>query len=896
MTTRWKLSAILACAPCLVVWAAQAGPSARADDAPVRGPLLQTTPVTGAVITGTPSVTLYVSNQATNGYEVGNDANDGTSPASPLATINEAARRANRNQAGVGTPAGPVGTLIMINDGTYHEYIDWRGYRRVFDTASYSMVSYPTVGAQVPVIFQAEHTGAVRIDGADTTRTTGATTVSYATDATGVDAWEPTEIGGAIVYSHRWVDELGQPIDLGFFPNPFGPSVDYGIVARRRETAFIDDRLLRQVMCKSDLAPGTFYVSDASMGTGYVYPYPLVDTAGQVIDTVPRRTCTEAAPDHRIYVVPFGDEPGGWEHATFATTFRGARVRTDPRSSPPGLPLEEDGSSFLFHAENKSNVVLRGLTFVHASSRMRGSSAAVRLQNSRDILLEDTRFEFNNWIGVSVFGTRNPTPGAAFDVRASGVTLRHVTSNSNGGHGVTATWMKNLVIEDTDVEFNNWRGDWAGLYNWDPGNKLMWVHDLVVRRSNFSNNLSHGLWLDTNHVNSTVEDSTFTGNRGHGLYIEASIGPLTVQRNTFRDNGRFESYPGIEGYGIFATFTNNMKLDQNVFVGNDIPLVIAGRTEHTHEPMANSYDFETGLGFANTANDPRGANWQITGNSFTVSTTGYLISLGIPLENFWKYVPWAADNDWSRFLSTLTASDNVYSSLRPGGGAFAVQNTRTCVARYLNGDCSTWTTNPVFTDRTFPEWQALTGQDLAGSRWDGPPLPPPPTTTTVPDTTTTTTIPPPPPTPLIDNGSFETPGATPTAAAGWTNSTRYTRVTGPTERTATGDWSMRLTGSSGPAVATSTPITVIPGHRYLLTGRVYRTSTAGRQYIDLNDVTGDPNAGWNSTTVGTWDQVQGTWTAPPGTTTIRIRLVSDGATNANPSTTTWFDDITFTEL
>ena len=192
----------------------------------------------------------------------------------------------------------------------------------------------------VPVIFQAEHTGAVRIDGADTTRTTGATTVSYATDATGVDAWEPTEIGGAIVYSHRWVDELGQPIDLGFFPNPFGPSVDYGIVARRRETAFIDDRLLRQVMCKSDLAPGTFYVSDASMGTGYVYPYPLVDTAGQVIYTVPRRTCTEAAPDHRIYVVPFGDEPGGWEHATFATTFRSV-----PASSRASLGTNSPGPS-----------------------------------------------------------------------------------------------------------------------------------------------------------------------------------------------------------------------------------------------------------------------------------------------------------------------------------------------------------------------------------------------------------------------------------------------------------------------------------------------------------------------------------------------------------------------
>ena len=869
--------------------------SVRAEAAPIRGPLLWTTPVTGAVITGTTSVTLYVSNEATNGYAIGDDANDGSTRSAPLLTINEAARRANRNQAGIGTPDGPVGTLIEINDGTYHEFIDWRGYKRDFQTGSSVLVSYATVGAQVPVVFEAEHAGAVRIDGADTTRTTGTTTVSYATDATGADAWQATAIGSHTGYSHRWVDELAQPIDLGFFPNPFGPSVEYGVVARRREMAFIDGRNLRQVLCKSELVPGTFYVSDRSMDDDYAYPYPLVDTGGTVIDTVPRRTCTEPVPDQRIYVVPFGDAPADWENATFSTTFRGARVRPDPQSIPRGLPMEADGSTFLFLAESKGDVVLRGLTFVHASSRMRGSSAAVSLQNSRNVLLENTTFEFNNWIGVAAFGSRNPTPGAPYVATASGITLRNVTSSSNGGHGITATWMKNLLIEDSDFEFNNWRGDWAGLYNWDPGNKLMWVHDLLVRRSTFSNNLSHGLWLDTNHVNSTVEDSTFTGNRGHGLYVEASIGPITIQRNTFRNNGRFESYPGIEGYGIFATFTNNLKLDQNVFVGNDIPLVIAGRTEHTHEPVANSFDFETGLGFADTANDPRGANWQITNNSFTVSAPTHLITLGIPLENFWKYVPWAADNDWSDFIGTLAAANNVYSSPREGGGVFVVQNTRRCLQWYQSGECSTWTTNPVFTAYTLPGWQALTGQDVVGSRWDGPALPPPTTvpTTTVPPTTTTM----PPPVGLLANGSFETAGASDASASGWATNARFTRVAATaTDKVQAGDRSFRAAGSTTTAVASSDPITVVPGRRYTLSGWIYRTSTPGRQYIDLGDVAGDPNLGWSSDLLGTWEYLQTTWTAPTGITTIRVRLLSDGATTATPTDPAWFDNITFTEL
>ena len=867
-----------------------------AEAAAIRGPLLTTSPVTGAVITGTTSVTLFVSNQATNGYAIGSDTNAGTSPGAPLLTINEAARRANRNQAGVGTPDGPVGTLIKINDGTYHEFIDWRGYKRVFETNSYTMVSHPTVGAQVPVVFEAENAGAVRIDGADTTRTTGTTTVSYATDAAGADAWQATTLGAYTGYSHRWVDELAQPIDLGFFPNPFGPGVEYGTVARRREMAFIDGRLLRQVLCKSDLVPGTFYVSDRSMDDDYTYPYPLLDTSGNVIDTVPRRTCTEPAPDQRIYVVPFGAAADDWVNATFSTTFRGARVRTDPLSIPAGLPLEDDGSTFLFHAESKGNFVLRGLTFVHANSRKKGSSAAVRLQNSKNVLLENTTFEFNNWIGVAAFGTRNPNPGAPFVAMASGITLRDVTSSSNGGHGITATWMKNLIIEDSEFRFNNWRGDWAGLYNWDPGNKLMWVHDLLVRRSTFSNNSSHGLWLDTNHVNSTVEDSTFTDNRGHGLYVEASIGPITIQRNTFRDNGRFESYPGIEGYGIFATFSNNVKLDGNVFVGNDIPLVIAGRTEHTHEPVANSYDFETGLGFADTANDPRSANWQITNNSFTVSAPTHLITLGIPLENFWKYVPWAADNDWSDFIATLAASNNVYSSPRNGGGAFAVQNTRTCLQRYANGDCSTWTTNPVFTDHTFPAWQALTGQDLVGSRWDGPALPPTTTTTSTTLAPTTTTTPPPPGVGLVVNGSFEVAGGSQSSAAGWAMNARFTRVaTGGPDQVHTGTRSVRAAGSTSTAVASSDPITVVPGRRYVLSGWIHRSSSTGRQYLDLGDVAGDPNLGWASDTTGTWEHLQATWTAPTGITTVRVRLLSDGATVAAPTGTAWFDDIDLTE-
>ncbi len=854
--------------------------------AATRGPLVQTTPVTGAVITGETTVTLYVSNQETNGYVVGNDANDGLSKQTPLLTINEAARRANINQAGTDAVfTNAVGTKILINDGTYNEFIDWRASKKNFDTGVSTNVTKTTIGAPVPVVFEAENTGKVRIDGADTTRTTGDTTVSYATTATGDDAWQPATVGTYTAYAHRWVDEKARPINLGFFPNPFGTSATYGAIARRREMAFINNAQLKQVLCKDQLVPGTFYVSDDSMATNYAYPYPLTNSTGAVIDQTPVRPCTEATPDHQIYVVPFNDTPAGWSEATFSTTFRGTRVKGNPTSNPLGLPLEEDGSTFLFHSYAKSNFVLRGLTFVHATSKIAGSSSAVRFENSRNILVENTTIEYNNWIGIATYGINNPNPGQPFTPLTSGITIRNSSGSSNGGHGITATRMKNLVIEDSEFNRNNWRGDWAGLYNWDPGNKLMWVHDLAVRRSTFFDNRSHGLWLDTNSINATVEDNHFSGNRAHGLYIEASIGPILVRRNVFDSNGRMQSYPGIEGYGIFATFSNNVVLDGNIFYGNDIPLVIGGRTQYTHEPIGNSINFETGQSFANTAEDPRGLNWRIVNNKFATKDKTFLITLGIPLENFMNYLPWAAENNWTNFLDTLDASNNSYYSPITGGTAFNIQNPKTCLARGTSGACISWSTNPTFTSYTFDGWKTRTTQDTVGSLWKS---------SGIPNVTSIAGNKP-------GNPSFEGagPSGVVTTVGNWTTTSgvfnRVTRVN-TTENIHSGGWGVRMEPTTTSSVMTNDPITVVPGTTYLFSGYIYRSNSNGDTYIDLGDAQGDPDLLKTSDRANGWDFMERKWTAPAGVTSVTIRLVGEGGSETAPLGVTWFDDITFRQM
>ncbi|MEM1331992.1 MAG: carbohydrate binding domain-containing protein, partial [Actinomycetota bacterium] len=174
-------------------------------------------------------------------------------------------------------------------------------------------------------------------------------------------------------------------------------------------------------------------------------------------------------------------------------------------------------------------------------------------------------------------------------------------------------------------------------------------------------------------------------------------------------------------------------------------------------------------------------------------------------------------------------------------------------------------------------------------------------TTTIPTTTVpTTTVPPPttvPPTtvppegqPGLVNGSFE-------SSSGWTINTFIRRADGDGEPVRDGDWSMRTTGSSCcAAVAVSDPVAVTPGRTYRLSGWVYRTSSNGQQYIDLGDVAGDPNLGRTSDVTDRWEYLQTDWTAPAGTTSIRVRLLSDRATTSAPTGPAWFDQVSLTPV
>ncbi|HNT78272.1 MAG TPA: RHS repeat-associated core domain-containing protein [Anaerolineae bacterium] len=118
----------------------------------------------------------------------------------------------------------------------------------------------------------------------------------------------------------------------------------------------------------------------------------------------------------------------------------------------------------------------------------------------------------------------------------------------------------------------------------------------------------------------------------------------------------------------------------------------------------------------------------------------------------------------------------------------------------------------------------------------------------------------------------------------WNQATPHFRSS---DRAHSGSWALKstYTPASGAGVATtSRDIDVTPNTTYQLSGWIYRETTAGNTYIDMNDLSGELTL--IATQSNQWQYVQGTWNSGANTR-LKLRLVTDGAINGP----VWFDDI-----
>ncbi len=314
-------------------------------------------------------------------------------------------------------------------------------------------------------------------------------------------------------------------------PSAAAPAETY----RRGNLLFINGNPLRQVEAAADLAPGTFWLPEPAAPTRHRAPPPA--PASPPTDT------------GTIVVQPPPD-----------TTLAGAVIQTGRRDHALAIM-------------NRRNVVVRGLMFQHAANpEGRGgtdsTTAGLLLVGCANVLVEDVLSQWNDGVGLVIFG-RVAAPWS------EAVTLRRVRLLHNGGSGLYAACLKNLLVEDCETSFNNFRGEWAGWI--DPvgqaGAKLLSLHGSLWRRHHAEGNACRGLWWTGDCADLTVEDSGVRNNLVSGLLIENSPGPVRVRRceitgnrtpSGLKDNAAFPA-------AVSISTTPDVTLEGCLVAGNAMP-------------------------------------------------------------------------------------------------------------------------------------------------------------------------------------------------------------------------------------------------------------------------------------------------------------------------------------
>jgi hypothetical protein len=399
------------------------------------------------------------------------------------------------------------------------------------------------------------------------------------------------------IYTHAWSPNFGA-CDV-----PSGWPTSFAEIARRTEMLYVNGKPLTQVMSTSQLKPGTFFASEGG-NTVYAYPDASVDMNN-------------------------------------ATVEAGMRSQTLTISS-------------------RTNVVIRGLTFRHATSCINTSGVAV--YGSSNILFDSVQALWNNWGGLGFYSTNN-------------LTVQNSVASHNGGVGIMAAKSQNALLNSNETDYNNWRGSEGALFDWGMGGtKMMYTRNVSVQNHYSYNNQAQGLWFDTDNQNVTINNATLSGNVMSALQLEASQGPVKLTNSDLCGNGA-----GVNMLNAQSVSIQNNNLYNNGGTGIYDPGQI----------------FVAGFTSGHPIND------FLSGTFYNLFTTGTVIS-GNTITNaspnqkiFGTYLN---SNDFSLFANSVDAWSNTYAD----------PNTSTPFS-LVNGK-----------KVDLPGWKAAVTTDY-GSSWDSSP-------------------------------------------------------------------------------------------------------------------------------------------------------------------------------
>ena len=253
-------------------------------------------------------------------------------------------------------------------------------------------------------------------------------------------------------------------------------------------------------------------------------PYPEGWSCCVVLSDLMRRREMVFANGQRLRQVMTRDEltPGSFLISEAARAVY-LRLPADLKMAETSIEVAVRSSLLLVHG--RSNIVVRGVTFRHDNSGV-GGDGALTIQHSSDVRIEDNVMEWNHNRGLSLSAS-------------SRLTVQRNVINSNGVGGIGGWQLGTTLFADNETSFNNWKGNEAGLTDWDPaGTKLLMLRDTAILNHKSIGNQSYGVWLDTDCVNVLLQAVTATDNLLDGLFLEAVQGPIAVKDSVLTNNGR----------------------------------------------------------------------------------------------------------------------------------------------------------------------------------------------------------------------------------------------------------------------------------------------------------------------------------------------------------------------
>jgi hypothetical protein len=398
----------------------------------------------------------------------------------------------------------------------------------------------------------------------------------------GSDVWTGwARVPRTSLYRHRW------PYRWGLAPLPAGwDTARLPDIVRRRELVFVNGRLLRQTLTQAELAK--------VRGGGYT----IDEANGLVVVRLP-----DALLKKRVNI---------------------KKVKIEVATRP-----------LLFRIGGRTNVRVSNLTFQHAASLVQ--QPAVRVEESSNVQISNSKFIWNNWAGLTLNDDRN-------------ISIARSVFDHNGSMGMDAFRVNALTMSHTSNSYNTWRGRWGRWYGWENGMKLSSVHQAVFRNHIATGNQSYGFWLDTDNSDITIQDTRIISNRLAGLFLEASQGPITVDRTVINGNG-----------------------NRGILVSN------AAKTTLTNSQVANNAEAQITLS-GDQAGHPV-IDWE-SRQTLNVQSTGWTVRNNriqaanhqLLVENTWSAASWAdarptyawTDNTWTSFTdkSFRLLGTNVLGNLR----------------------------------------------------------------------------------------------------------------------------------------------------------------------------------------------------------------------------------------